>query len=157
MKLRHRETDSPRPRGCTNYRIRQLMRQVAHHYDTELAKAGLKGTQYALMGHVIQLGPVRPGELARAMKMDASTLTRNMRPLLETGWLRQEPGPDRRSQSVTITEAGRRKWTEAREHWKQAQQYINGVLGEERVMALHTLIDESLELLSPEKPEGAHP
>lgn len=148
MTVKHPVPEKTRPRGCTNYRIRQLMRQVSQHYDAELARTGLRGTQYALMGHVIQLGPVRPGELARVLKMDASTLTRNMKPLLEAGWLSQEPGPDRRSQTVTITAAGRDKWTEAREHWKRAQEHINQVLGEERVMALHSLIDESLDLLA---------
>jgi hypothetical protein len=26
--------------GCTNLKLRQLMRRVAHHYDLEMAKAG---------------------------------------------------------------------------------------------------------------------
>lgn len=150
------DNNKSKPRGCTNYRIRQLMRQVSQHYDSELARAGLKGTQYALLGHALQLGPVRPGELARELRLDASTLTRNMKPLLEAGWLVQAPGPDRRSRLITITDAGRRKWTDAREHWMQAQLHINQVLGEDRVIALHSLIDESLALLEPEKPGGVH-
>lgn len=154
MTTEYPEPGKARPQGCTNYRIRQLMRQVSQHYDAELARAGLKGTQYALMGHVIQLGPVRPGELARALRMDASTLTRNMKPLLEAGWLSLAPGPDGRSRTVNITDAGRGKWTEAREHWKRAQEHINQVLGEERVVALHALIDESLDLLTPHE-QGA--
>lgn len=148
-------SDKARPRGCTNYRIRQLMRQVSQFYDAELGQAGLKGTQYALMSHVIQLGPVQPGQLARALKVDASTLTRNLKPLLDAGWLVQSPGPDRRSRTISITDAGRTKWQLAREHWKRAQQRINGMLGEERVMALHSLIDESLNLLAPHDPTGA--
>ncbi|MEX0604793.1 MAG: MarR family winged helix-turn-helix transcriptional regulator [Marinobacter sp.] len=161
MKVKHPEserpeTDKPKPKGCTNYRIRQLMRQVSQHYDTELARAGLKGTQYALMGHLIQLGPVRPGELAKVLKMDASTLTRNLRPLLDAGWLTQAPGPDRRSQTVCITDAGREKWAEAKAHWKRAQRHINDILGQERVVALHTLIDESLDLLQPHEPGAPH-
>lgn len=152
MTVKRPKSDKSKPQGCTNYRIRQLMRQVSQYYDAELARAGLKGTQYALMGHLIQLGPVRPGALAKVLKMDASTLTRNLRPLLEAGWLSQTPGPDRRSQTVSITNAGREKWTEAKEYWKRAQHYINGVLGEERVVALHSLIDESLELLQPSEP-----
>ena len=26
------------PQGCTNFKLRQLMRRVANHYDVELAK-----------------------------------------------------------------------------------------------------------------------
>ena len=39
------------------------------------------------------------------------------------------------------------KWREAQQHWKAAQQKLNALLGVERVLALHQLIDESLELL----------
>lgn len=142
--------DSPtRPQGCTNFKIRQMMRLVSQHYDAELGKTGLKTTQYSLLAHVLKLGPIRPGELARAMRMDASTLTRNLKPLVDAGWLRVEAGPDERSRSVIITDAGRVKRDEAKRHWKTAQDKINRMLGTERVLALHALIDDSLVLLSP--------
>ena len=73
------------PQGCTNFKLRQLMRRVANHYDAEMAKCGLKTTQYSLLSHVLKLGPIRPGDLATEMKMDASTLTRNLRPLVDAG------------------------------------------------------------------------
>lgn len=63
------------PQGCTNFKLRQLMRRVANHYDVEMARCGLKTTQYSLLSHVLKLGPIRPGDLAAEMKMDASTLT----------------------------------------------------------------------------------
>ena len=134
--------------GCTNLRLRQMMRRVAHHYDLEMAKAGLKTTQYSLLTYVLKLGPLRPGELARGLKLSASTLTRNMRPLIDAGWLALEPGTDARSRTVTITAEGRVKREEARHRWKAAQDRLNALLGTERVMALHTLINDSLALLS---------
>ncbi len=143
-----------KPQGCTNYKIRQLMRQMSRHYDAEIGKAGLKATQFSLLGHVQQLGPVRPGELAQALRMDASTLTRNLKPLIEAGWLRVEAGADGRSRNVTITEAGRAKRAEAQQYWKIAQERINSTLGVERVLALHALIDESLDLLAAQDSKG---
>ncbi len=135
--------------GCTNMRLRQLMRRVAQHYDLEMAKAGLKTTQYSLLSHVLKLGPLRPGDLARSMKMSASTLTRNLKPLVDAGWVELAAGSDARSRSVAITPAGRAKREEARHRWKAAQDGLNQRLGAERVLALHGLINESLELLSP--------
>ena len=82
------------PQGCTNFKLRQLMRRVAAHYDAEMARCGLKTTQYSLLSHVLKLGPIRPGDLAAAMKMDASTLTRNLRPLVDAGWVTLEAGTD---------------------------------------------------------------
>ena len=138
-----------RPRGCTNLQLRQLMRRVAQHYDAELAQAGLKTTQYSLLSFVVQLGPVRPADLAAALKMDASTLTRNLKPLVAAGWLRMAPGPDGRSRNVVLTPEGLAKRTEAKQHWKTAQLRLNAALGESRVAALHTLIHESMDLLGP--------
>jgi DNA-binding MarR family transcriptional regulator len=134
--------------GCTNLKLRQLMRRVAHHYDLEMAKAGLKTTQYSLLSFVLK-GPMRPGELARDMKMSASTLTRNLKPLIDAGWIELTAGSDGRSRTVVLTAAGRAKRDEARVHWKAAQEQLNALLGAERVLALHTLVNESLELLSP--------
>lgn len=136
-----------RPSGCTNLQLRQLMRRVAQHYDAELAQAGLKTTQYSLLSFALKLGPVRPADLAAALKMDASTLTRNLKPLVAAGWLRMEPGADGRSRSVVLTPEGLAKRAEAKQHWKVAQLRLNAALGESRVVALHTLIHESMDLL----------
>jgi DNA-binding MarR family transcriptional regulator len=138
-----------KPQGCTNLKLRQLMRRVARHYDAEVGKTGLKGTQYSLLSYVVKLGPIRPGDLAREMKIGASTLTRNMRPLIDAGWLDLGPGADGRSRLLSATAAGREKRHEAQRRWRVAQESLNQVLGVRRVAQLHALVDECLELLSP--------
>lgn len=143
------ETTPVLPQGCTNFKLRQLMRRVAHLYDAEMARCGLKTTQYSLLSHVLKLGPIRPGDLAAAMKMDASTLTRNLRPLVDAGWVTLAPGADARSRLVHITDAGRDKRAEAQHCWKVAQLSLNEALGVERVNALHALVDDALALLAP--------
>lgn len=140
---------SVKPEGCTNLKLRQLMRRVAQHYDAEVGKTGLRGTQYSLLSYVVKLGPLRPGELAAAMKIDASTLTRNLRPLIDAGWVTLGAGADGRSRLVAATEAGREKRQEAQRRWRVAQEDMNRLLGPERVVALHAMVDESLALLSP--------
>lgn len=142
-------TTAVKPQGCTNLKLRKLVRRVSQHYDAEMAKIGLKITQYSLLSHVLKLGPIRPGELAQTMTMDASTLTRNLKPLVDAGWVEIGAGSDARSRLVMITEAGREKRQEAQRRWKAAQEGINELLGVERVIALHALVDEALELLSP--------
>ena len=132
------------PRGCTNLKLRQLTRRVSQHYDRIVGSAGLKTTQYSLLAYVIRLGPARPGDLAMAMEMDASTLTRNLQPLIGNGWVEVGPGPDGRSRWVTATAAGRAKHAEGQRAWKKAQLALNARLGEGRVVALHALLDDCL-------------
>jgi DNA-binding MarR family transcriptional regulator len=143
------------PRGCTNFKLRQLLRVVGRLYDVELAKAGLKTTQFSLLSHLTVTGPVQPGELALRMDMDASTLTRNLRVLTEQGWAVQGPGVDARSRLIEITAAGRQKVSQAKRHWKSAQLTVNARLGAPQVSALHRLIDIGLEQLRvDERPES---
>ena len=137
------------PRGCTNLKLRQLTRQVTRGYDAVVGATGLKNTQYSLLSHVVLLGPIRPSDLAARMKLDASTLTRNLQPLVAQGWIEIGAGPDARSRLVSATEAGRAKRSEAQRAWKQAQLALNATLGEERVARLHALIDECLARLEP--------
>lgn len=145
-----------KPQGCTNLKLRQLNRVVTRHYDHYIAAAGLKNTQYALLSYVTGLGPIRPVDLAQHMQMDASTLTRNLQPLVTQGWLKIGAGPDARSRLVEATEAGHAKRTEAQRAWKNAQLDLNARLGTERVAALHALLDECLHRLEPvEGPDGA--
>ena len=136
------------PRGCTNFKLRQLLRQVARLYDGEFAKAGLKGTQYSLLSQILTHGPIQPNDLARRMGMDASTLTRNLRVLMSSGWAAQHAGADERSRVVEITAAGRAKQVEARRHWKKAQGALMDALGIEQLKGLHAVIDASLERLA---------
>jgi DNA-binding MarR family transcriptional regulator len=143
----------PKPQGCTNLKLRQLMRRVAQHYDTEVGKTGLKGTQYSLLSYVVKLGPIRAVDLSDAMRVSTSTLSRNLQPLITAGWIEVNVGEDARSRLISATLAGQTKRTEAQRKWRVAQEGINAALGVQRVMALHALIDESLELLSPPEPD----
>ena len=149
-------TTDIKPLGCTSFKVRQLMRRISQHYDAEVAHSGLKTTQYSLLSHVLNLGPLRPVDLAAAMKMTASTLSRNLQPLIAAGWLEMGAGADARSRLVHITEAGVVKRREAQKHWKVAQHKLNDLLGIERVAALHALVDDALALLGAEA-EGADP
>jgi DNA-binding MarR family transcriptional regulator len=138
------------PTGCTNFRLRQLTRRVSQHFDRIIGAAGIKTTQYSLLTSIERLGPLRPGELARAMSMDASTLTRNLRPLLAQGWAELGPGSDGRSRVVSATPAGRAKRAEALRQWKKAQLEINERLGTARVARLHEVLEECLALMDTE-------
>ena len=135
---------SASPLGCSSFKLRQLSRRVSQHFDHVVGAAGLKTTQYSLLSHVMRLEPVRPGDLAAEMEMDASTLTRNLQPLVRAGWLEIGPGEDGRSRCVTLTDTGREKRAEAQREWKRAQIAFNELVGEARVAQLHALIDECL-------------
>lgn len=141
---------STKPQGCTNLKLRQLGRMVTRHYDHYMSEVGLKNTQYALLSHVVKLGPIRPGDLAKRMQMDASTLTRNLQPMAAKGWLTVGAGENARSRLVEATSAGRAIRVEGQRAWKAAQLALNERLGMERILAVHDLLDSCIASLDEE-------
>lgn len=137
-----------KPQGCTNLKLRQLMRRVAQHYDEEVGKTGLKGTQYSLLSQVVKFGPMRAVDLAAAMKLNTSTLSRNLQPLVAAGWLVIGPGADARSKLIAATPLGRDLRARAQQHWRVAQEALNARLGVDTVLALHAMLDDVMLRLS---------
>lgn len=138
----------PAVRGCTNLKLRQLGRVVSRHYESHLAGSGLRITQYSLLSAVVKLGPVGLGELAGVLRLDGSTLSRNLRPLVERGLVEvRADEADGRNRVALATAAGEACRAEAQRAWKHAQLALNARLGDERVATLHALLDESLALL----------
>ena len=138
------------PQGCTNLKLKQASRLVARHYESHVAPTGLRNTQYSLLSYVVKLGPLRAGELAAAMRLDASTLSRNLQALVDRGLVGVEPGDDARSRIVVATEAGLALRHDAQKAWKRAQLALNQKLGDDTVVALHTLLDHCMAVLADE-------
>jgi DNA-binding MarR family transcriptional regulator len=136
------------PYGCSSQKLRQLSRRVSQHFDHIVSASGLKTTQYSLLSNIVRLEPVRPGDLADQLEMDASTLTRNLQPLVAQGWVVVGPGDDGRSRFVSATPAGRDKRTSAQREWKKAQLAFNARVGEDMVVRLHALVDDCLARLN---------
>jgi len=135
------------PRGCTNFKLRQVTRLVSNHCEAQFAESGLTTTQYALLSHIVVLGPIQPSELARRMDIDLSTLSRNVRPLQAQGLVEMLPGADARSRQLQATEQGHARRQQMKSTWKRAQLSLNARLGDERVQRLHALLDECAVLM----------
>jgi DNA-binding MarR family transcriptional regulator len=136
------------PLGCTCFKLRKLTRAMSRVYDHHMATVGLKTTQYSLLKNVGQAAlPV--AELADRLGIERTTMTRNLKPLNEAGWITLEPGADGRQRIVTITDAGRAKVKQAYGAWRAAQTEFENLLGAGKVHALHAQLDATLEQLTP--------
>lgn len=143
-------THSPVPSAslpCTAFRVRSLSRRITQLYDDTLAPSGLRSTQFSLLAHVrrtrAEQGP-SVTELADRLRMDRTTLTRNLRPLLAAGLVSLQSGADARRKAVVITPAGEAAFCEARELWKHAQQRVRTLGGASTIAQLERLIDSLL-------------
>ena len=113
---------------CTCFHLRRAARQVSQVYDRELAAVDLSLNEYSILRHA-QSGPRLLGELADLLGMERTTLTRNLRPLLDAGWLQEARGDDARQRVVSITARGRKRIESAKPHWQRAQTHIESLFG----------------------------
>lgn len=147
-----------KPLGCTCFKLRKLTRAMSRLYDQHMATVGLKTTQYTLLTNAAREAlPV--AELADRLGTERTTLTRNLKPLIEAQWITLEAGADSRQRIVTITDAGRAKVREAYVAWRAAQSEFETLLGAGAVRSLHAQLDITLNQLTPliEELNHAHP
>ena len=97
-------------------------------YDEDLRGVGLRTTQYSLLRYLRAAGEVRQRDLGGLTSLDETTLTRNLRPLIDAGWVAVRPGEDRREKLVRLTDAGAAKLREARPAWEHAQERLRSRL-----------------------------
>jgi DNA-binding MarR family transcriptional regulator len=124
------ETEGRKPIAspCLCNALRQASRAVSRLYDEELRGVGLRTTQYSLLRHLRSAGEVRQRDLGGLTSLDETTLTRNLRPLIDAGWVAVGTGEDRREKLVRLTEAGAAKLREARPAWERAQERLRSRL-----------------------------
>ena len=113
---------------CLCNALRQASRAVSRLYDDELRGVGLRTTQYSLLGHLSRTGEVRQRDLGGLTSLDETTLTRNLCPLIDAGWVAIGTGEDRREKLVRLTEAGVAKLRKARPAWERAQERMRSRL-----------------------------
>jgi DNA-binding MarR family transcriptional regulator len=116
-----RAEQEPYATPCLCNALRQTSRAVSRLYDEELRGVGLRNTQYSLLRRLRRAGEVRQRDLGTLTSLDETTLTRNLRPLIDAGWVAIRPGEDRREKLVSLTDAGAAKLRDARPAWQQAQ------------------------------------
>lgn len=135
--------------GCTCLRLRKASRRVSQIYDRALEPCGLTVTQYGLLGHIAAFDGIGVGALAARMVMDPTTLTRNLKPLLEQALVVLVPDRrDRRARRLHLTEDGRRTFAQAKPAWRRAQLHLERVLGERDAPALNAVLDRVLARLA---------
>ena len=137
-----------KPNRCNCMNVRRASRAITQFYDDVLKPSGLTVAQMSLLRQLDMVERVTISELAKRMRIDRTTLNRNMKPLLECELIAVAPGDDSRTRQVRMTAAGKQAVDRAWELWEEAQISIQEYLGEEDLAKLTQLLGK-LEALVP--------
>lgn len=128
--------------------VRRAARAVTQFYDEALKPSGLTIAQLALLRHLEMADLITISELAKMMRIDRTTLNRNMKPLAEAGLIIITPGKDSRTKQVALSEAGKTAAAEGWLLWGEAQASLQEYVGTEDLARLTELLSK-LEALVP--------
>ena len=141
MTLDTRDLDARSVEGvCLGGCVRKLSRMVSAIYDSALASAGLKTSQFSVLISVANRKQATPAELTKHLQMDESTLSRNVTRMCARGWLRLVQDADRRSHLIEVTDKGQALIRKCLPAWKKAQTEVSRRLGTDTVAELRSAL-----------------
>jgi DNA-binding MarR family transcriptional regulator len=129
---------------CVCGALRTVTRAVTQLYDDALRPAGLRITQYSLLSRIRRLQPVSAGALVDTLHADQTTLARALKLLEQEGLVVRAAETDRRLKRIKLTEAGERKYQEARKLWTETQHRVVATIGPGRWREAHRRLGEML-------------
>jgi DNA-binding MarR family transcriptional regulator len=136
----------PSPCHCLN--VRRASRAVSQFYERYLEPCGLTIPQLSLLLQLSTAERTTINELAERMRIDRTTLNRNMKPLADAGLITIRPGRDFRTRHIQLTKAGGEAVSQGRKLWREAQRALTEYLGEDDLKKLTALMSK-LEALVP--------
>ncbi len=117
---------------CTCANLRKAARSVTKAFDDALRPFDLRATQFTLLAALSNSKKKPITQLADALGMDRTTLTRNLQPLERRGLIQIDSEKDLRVKNVSITKGGLKLFEDALPKWEKVQLMISGKLGQER-------------------------
>lgn len=135
------------PLDCACFNVRKTARVLGQVYDRALEPSGLKNTQFTALAVADAYDGISITELSKAMEIERTTLTRNLKVLERDGLVRVGAGADGRSKTVVLTAKGRRRLEAALHLWKQAHERMLREFGATRWKSLQKELDTMRERL----------
>jgi DNA-binding MarR family transcriptional regulator len=110
--------------------VRRTGRLLTRRYEEALRPAGVTSAQFELMITLRAAGASSQGKLAELLEADQTTLSRNLKLLLQRRWIEAlEDGRDGRRRTYRLTASGLAVLPEAQRCWRQAQEEMERRLG----------------------------
>ena len=131
--------------GCFCLASRQAARKITRLYDRYMQESGIRVTQFTILSQLMLRGEMPIGKLAAILGMERTTLTRNLTPLEQHGWISINAGDDPRARVIGITGQGRSVVRRSFPVWSKAQAHIGKLLGADGQAALKLLGSRNLE------------
>jgi DNA-binding MarR family transcriptional regulator len=108
-------------RDCVAMRVRLLNRRITRLYDAALRPYDVTTAQLNILVALALAGDARATDVAAALAIEKSTLSRNLARMVERGWLSATEDARGTGKTLRLLAAGRTLVERAMPAWKGAQ------------------------------------
>lgn len=123
---------------CLASRVRLLGRVVTALFQRELDPYGVTVSQFNILTALLRTGRTSPSRLSAMLRLEKSTLSRNLLLLNKSGWtVTEERG---RTVEVEISPRGEKLYETAFAGWKRAQDRARRLLGRAGMKAINEAV-----------------
>ena len=120
---------------CLAVRVRTLNRAITLLYDEALRPHGLRVGQLNLLVAIAKMGSPTAGDLSRVLRMEKSTLSRDLELLHRHGWLDRLESTGR-ARPLRLSGAGQALLEGVVPAWSTAQDRARRLIGDEAANAI---------------------
>lgn len=106
---------------CIAVRVRLINRVITAIYDEAMRHHGLRVSQGNILVAVAKRGEARPAEVCRMLRIEKSTLSRDVELMKQAGWLVSEPPDGGRNQTLRVTPEGLKLLARVQPAWEKAR------------------------------------
>lgn len=144
----NKKIDEKKVSICNCVNLRRAAQAITEIYDKFLDSSGLKISQYLLLKHVNRLGPVSVSRLALEIRLDRTTIVRNLKPMEDKGFIKDVAKKGTRNRQLMLTDKGLEIFEVVEPLWVEAQNFIQRKLGKDDINTLTVLLSK-IEALVP--------
>ena len=137
--LSNRKAEYQMASECIAVRVRLVNRVITALYDDALRPHGLRISQANVLAAVAVMKEARPNEVSRTLRIEKSTLSRDLQLMKQNGWVESDPPTGGRNQTIQLTTRGRKLLDKIRPSSEKAQSEAKQLLGQDGENALHRM------------------
>jgi len=142
-----KELDMSAVENCVCFNLRRAARAVTQFYDSEMRRHGIRPTQGSILASLQAKDGWNMAELSDWLRMDRTTLVRNLRPLQRDGLVQISGGGRGNRVELAITAKGRKQIEKITPAWRSAQRAAVKTLGQQRWSAILSDLESAVSAL----------
>lgn len=128
------------PRVCINAKLRKLHRLLNSAYQRKINPFGLRGSMLSILFIIGKQEGVNQKMIADSLVLDQSTMSRDLKKLVQKGWVVISKGTDSRNSQLALTGAGYQLLEEITPVWEALQAKIAKLLGDYNIQQIDQII-----------------